>query len=213
MSEQTTNFESGAVRSADRNHLDFTSLPLVGLIGVARTAAEGGTKYGRFNYMKGMPVHDLLNHVFGHLVLYVLGDRSEPHLEHAAWGILAAIQSQTLDPQISAPHMIGPGASLSPAVLAHLDEQAPILKAKREAGEFAGVGNWKLADLPEIKTLLAQRECLQRSTKVPWTTLTTARTESHAPIEQSEHILGAAWSEYTKDRDVAPEGHRVTWNG
>ena len=29
-------FKTGAVRSADTNHLDYTSIPLVGLIGVAR---------------------------------------------------------------------------------------------------------------------------------------------------------------------------------
>ena len=58
-SKQTT----WAVRSADANHLDFASLPLIGLIGVARTAAEGAAKYGRFNYMLGVPVHNLLNHV------------------------------------------------------------------------------------------------------------------------------------------------------
>lgn len=155
--EESTNFASGAVRSADANHMDFTSMPLIGLIAVARTAAEGGTKYGRYNYLQGMPVHDLLNHAFRHITMYTLGDRSEPHLEHAAWGIMAAIQHETLDPELSKPHMLGPGATITPEVQKHLDDNRERLSVMRKAGEFDGIGEWKLTDLPEIKRLLEQR--------------------------------------------------------
>lgn len=155
--EESTKFETGAVRSADANHLDFTSLPLVGLIAVARTAGEGGTKYGRWNYLQGMPVHDLLNHSFRHLVMYTLGDRSEPHLEHAAWGVMAAIQQETLDPSLSKPHMLGPGAMITQEVKKYLDDNKDRLAELRKSGEFDGIGNWKLTDLPEIQRLLEQR--------------------------------------------------------
>ena len=151
-SKQTT----WAVRSADANHLDFASLPLIGLIGVARTAAEGAAKYGRFNYMLGFPVHDLLNHAIRHIVMFLLGDRSEPHLEHAAWGLLAAIQQNTLDPELSAPHLLGPGASLTEAVRKVLADNAPALAAQRRAGVFDELSRWQIADLKEIRTLLAQ---------------------------------------------------------
>lgn len=156
--EESTNFASGAVRSADANHLDFMSLPLIGLIGAARTASEGGTKYGRYNYLQGMPSHDLLNHCFRHLVMYALGDRSEPHREHAVWGLLASIQQDTLDPELSKPHMLGPGATITPEVQKHLDDNKERLAAMRKAGEFDGIGEWKLTDLPEIKRLLEQRK-------------------------------------------------------
>jgi len=129
----------------------------VGLIGVARTAAEGAAKYGRLNYVQGLPVHDLLNHTIGHIVQFLLGDRTQPHLEHAAWGVLAAIQSHTLDPDLSSKHLLGPGATLSAANLDHLESQAPALKAARDAGEFADSGSWNLRDVPEISGLLAQR--------------------------------------------------------
>jgi len=156
--EESTKFETGAVRSADANHLDFTSLPLIGLIAVARTAAEGATKYNRHNYMLGMSANDLLNHVYRHITLYTLGDRTEPHLEHAAWGVMAAIQQETLDPGLSKPHMLGPGATITPEVRKHLEDNKERLSAMRKAGEFDGIGDWKLTDLPEIKLLLAQRK-------------------------------------------------------
>lgn len=157
MSDQTQKYESGSVRSADANHLDFTSIPLVGLIAVARTSAEGAEKYGRLNYMKGMPVHDLLNHAMRHQVMHLLGDRSEPHLAHAAWNILAAIQSQTLDPHLSAPHMLGPGATLTEAAKGHLAMNEDRLSKLRASGAFAHSGEWSLSDLPEIREIIGQR--------------------------------------------------------
>lgn len=155
--EESANFASGAVRSADTANFDYTSMPLIGVMAVARTASEGATKYGRLNYVQGFPVHDLLNHAFHHLVQYTLGDRSQPHLEHAAWGLLAAIQQDTLDPELSKPHMLGPGATITPEVQKHLDDNKEQLAARRKAGEFDGIGDWKLTDLPEIRRLLEQR--------------------------------------------------------
>lgn len=43
---------TGALCSADANHLNFTSPPLIGPIGVALTASESGAKYDVHNYMK-----------------------------------------------------------------------------------------------------------------------------------------------------------------
>ena len=157
-----TNFKTGAVRSSDANHLDFTSIPLVGLIAVARTASEGAAKYGRLNYMRGMEIHDLLNHVFRHTTMYLLGDRSEPHLEHAAWGMMAAVQSSILDPDLSSRHLLARGAKLSQDALHGMDKDDPALAAARSRGDFAESGKWSLADLPEIKTILAARKPTER---------------------------------------------------
>lgn len=156
MTPPDNEFGSGAVRSADAEGMDFTSLPLIGLLAVARTTAEGAAKYGRFNYLLGMPAHDLLNHAMRHIVLWLLGDRSESHLGHAAWGVLAAIQSDILDPAINAPHLLGPGATLTPAVRSHLAETAAVFAERRRT--IPTQAPWKLADLPEIAAILAQRE-------------------------------------------------------
>lgn len=148
-------FAGGAVRSADADGLDFTSIPIIGLIGVARTASEGATKYGRLNYMLGMSSHSLLNHVIRHIYLHLAGDRSEPNLSHAAWGIMAAIQSEVLKPEVSEPHMLGPGMTLTEANRKELDDHRDELAAKRKAGEFEGLGNWNVLDLPEVALLVS----------------------------------------------------------
>jgi hypothetical protein len=76
------------------------------------------------------------------------------------WGLMAAIQQDTLDPELSKPHMLGPGATLTPEVLKHLDDTKADLAARRKAGEFDGLGDWRLVDLPEIKRLLEQRKAV-----------------------------------------------------
>jgi hypothetical protein len=150
--------KSGAVRSADADLFSYTSLPMLGLMGVARTAVEGKTKYGRLNYKQGMPVHQYLDHAIHHLVKYTAGDRSEPNLEHAAWGLLAAVESAILHPELNAPHDLGPGSTITPAIHAHLDSIRDDLTARRRAGEFAKIGQWRLADLPDVRDLLRERE-------------------------------------------------------
>lgn len=153
------NAKTGAVRSPDVDNFSYSSLPLLGLIGVARTSAEGLEKYGRMNYRRGMPVHQYIDHVMHHLVLDQLGDRSQPNLEHAAWGILAAIESRILHPELNEAHDLGPGMTITPAMLRYMDEQAPILSAGRKYRKEAGIelGNWRLSDLPDVVRLLEDR--------------------------------------------------------
>jgi hypothetical protein len=73
---------------------------------------------------------------------------------------LASVQQNALDQSVSAPYLLGPGATITPEVQAHLDANKDDLAARRKAGEFAGIGEWNLRDLPEIKTLLAQRKSM-----------------------------------------------------
>jgi hypothetical protein len=98
----TAKFGTGAVRSSDVEEFRYDLVSPIGLREVARACAEGAGKYGDWNWEKGMPVHDLLNHVLAHIYQFLGGDRSEPHLGHAAWGILAAIHSHELWPELNA---------------------------------------------------------------------------------------------------------------
>jgi len=98
----TAKFGTGAVRSSDVEEFRYDLVSPIGLREVARACAEGASKYGDWNWEKGMPVHDLLNHVLAHIYQFLGGDRSEPHLGHAAWGILAAIHSHELWPELNA---------------------------------------------------------------------------------------------------------------
>jgi hypothetical protein len=106
---ETVEFATGAVRSSDAEATRYDLISPIGLEAVARTCAEGAARYGDWNWEKGMPVHDLLNHAIRHVYLYLAGDRSEPHLPHAAWGLLAAIHSDELWPELNRGTLRGPG--------------------------------------------------------------------------------------------------------
>lgn len=151
------NFSTGAVRSADVDGYDFASMPLLGLLGVLRIAGCGGTKYGRFNYMKGMPVHVTLNHVAIHLIKYLLGDRSEDHLSKVAWGAMVANQTAILQPELAEPHLLGPGATITEAILAELARGREERARKRASGEMDRLFEWTLADLAEVAQILEAR--------------------------------------------------------
>lgn len=98
----TAKFGTGAVRSDTFEEFRYDLVSPIGLREVARTCAEGAAKYSDYNWERGMPVHDLLNHAIAHIFQFLSGDRSEPHLPHAAWNLLAAIHSAELWPDLNA---------------------------------------------------------------------------------------------------------------
>lgn len=106
---QKTEFISGAVRSSDAAGTRYDLLSPIGLRRIAETAKEGADKYDDFNWEKGMPIHDLLNHAIKHIYQYLEGDRSEDHLAHAGWGLLAACHSEESWPELNAGTLRGPG--------------------------------------------------------------------------------------------------------
>ena len=97
----TAKFGTGAIRSDTFEEFRYDLVSPIGLREVARACAEGAAKYGDWNWEKGMPVHDLLNHAIAHIYGFLSGDRSEPHLGHAAWNLLAAIHSHELWPHLN----------------------------------------------------------------------------------------------------------------
>ena len=97
----TSKFGTGAVRSDTFEEFRYDLVSPIGLREVARACAEGAEKYGDWNWEKGMPAHDLLNHAIAHIYGFLSGDRSEQHLGHAAWNLLAAIHSHELWPHIN----------------------------------------------------------------------------------------------------------------
>lgn len=94
-------FDTGAVRSSDAEGARFDLVSPIGLRRVAEACNEGAAKYGDYNWEKGMPIGDLLNHAIQHLYKYLSGDRSEDHLGHAAWGCMAACHSEESWPQLN----------------------------------------------------------------------------------------------------------------
>lgn len=158
---EDTNFATGAIRSADANELRFDLIHPVAMLALAKTYGEGAAKYGAVNWERGMGVHDLLNHALRHIYLHLAGDRSEPHLPHAAWGLMAAIVSDTLWPALNAPHLRGPGCTLTPEVLARQADEDEACRAFRRSPEAATLSAWTTAGLPDVRTILAQREAME----------------------------------------------------
>lgn len=104
-------FETGAVRSADRDEERWDLISPIGMKALARTYAEGAAKFGDANWENGMPVTDLLNHGIAHIYAFLSGDRGEDHLGHAAWNILGAIHSLEKWPALNAGLLRGPGCA------------------------------------------------------------------------------------------------------
>lgn len=171
--------ETGAVRSADVDGMDFCSLPLLGLLGVIKNGGSGGVKYGRFNYMLGMPIHETINHVVIHLIKWLLGDRKEDHLSKVAWGAMVANQTELLNPDMAEPHLLGPGAILTDALLAELERGKAERDQRRTNGEFEELFALTLADIPQVQAILAARKP-GRATKPISETL--ANVESSSPL-------------------------------
>lgn len=74
-------YSSGAKRGAVREA--YHLIPPLGLQAVAEAMATGGARYGTGNW-RGLPKEVMVNHAIRHLVLWLAGDRSEPHASHAA---------------------------------------------------------------------------------------------------------------------------------
>jgi len=93
-------FATGAVRGRDAEAERWDLIPVLGLVRLARTCAEGAKRYGVGNWLRGIPVSDLVNHAIRHLYLYLAGDKTEDHLAHAAWNILAACHMEMAQPDM-----------------------------------------------------------------------------------------------------------------
>lgn len=99
--DRTVRYSNGAVRSSDAEATRYDLVTPIGLAAVAAACAEGAARYGDFNWEKGMPAADLINHGLRHIYLFLAGDRSEDHLGHAAWNIMGAIHSLEVWPDLN----------------------------------------------------------------------------------------------------------------
>lgn len=105
-------FSTGAVRSKEADDMRHDLVSPIGLRRVAMACAEGIRKgYGAYNWEKGMPIHDILNHAVEHIRRYLSGDRSEDHLGHLVWNAMAACHSEELWPHLNVGTLRGPGCT------------------------------------------------------------------------------------------------------
>jgi len=98
--EPQQTFSTGATRGTDADNARFDLITPIGLRRLAETCAEGAKKYGDFNWEKGIPATQMLNHAIRHLYLWLQGDRSEDHLAHAAWNTLGVCHFEEVMPEM-----------------------------------------------------------------------------------------------------------------
>ena len=75
--ERMTQFPTGAVRGTDAAGVRFDLITPIGLRRLAETCAEGAAKYGPFNWTRGIPASEMLNHAIRHIYLWLQGDAEE----------------------------------------------------------------------------------------------------------------------------------------
>jgi hypothetical protein len=156
MPEPDKNFDTGAVRSNDLENLRFDLIHPIALIALARTYGEGAKKYGDFNWERGMPASSLLNHAIRHIYLFLSGDRSEPHLPHAAWGVMAAIVSMELWPELNHGTLRGCGCTIDDHV-AHMQLQLDQELAEyRRSEQAVQDSRWAPCDLADVDRIVYQ---------------------------------------------------------
>jgi len=100
MTEQMKQHHTGAVRSSDADNVAYHLISPVGLRRIAETYAEGSKKYGDYNWEKGFNVGETLNHTVRHIYMFLDGDKSEDHLAHAAWNLIAVMHFQERMPHL-----------------------------------------------------------------------------------------------------------------
>lgn len=96
-----TQFSTGAVRSSDKANVRYDLISPIGMRRLAETMEEGRKKYGYFNWERGMPIGDILNHAIAHIYAYLEGKpTNEDDLAHAAWGLFAAMHMEETHPNL-----------------------------------------------------------------------------------------------------------------
>lgn len=110
--DDMTVFQSGATRSQDKANVRYDLISPHALFRIAVVCHNGAKKYFPFNYEKGMPISDILNHAIAHIYKYLSGEESdEDDLAHAFWNLHAAIDMEHRHPTMD--HGLRPGHKLS----------------------------------------------------------------------------------------------------
>lgn len=100
MSGNIKKFSTGAVRSSDADSVRYDLISPIALRRLAETYAEGAKKYGPNNWLKGIPVSDLLNHALRHINLWMSDDCTEDHLAHAVWNLCSIMHFEETRPDL-----------------------------------------------------------------------------------------------------------------
>jgi len=91
MSDEKVKYKTGATRSTGVVGFAYHLISTWGLRRLAKRYALGAGVHGARNWEEGIPVSDTIDHMIGHLMLYLEGDRSDDHMAAIAWGAFAVM--------------------------------------------------------------------------------------------------------------------------
>lgn len=89
-SGERTNFDTGAVRDASAGKGTPSLIPPIAIRKMARRFEDGATKYGRDNWMKGIPLSRYQDSLMRHLLQWAEGDTTEDHAGAVLWNMACA---------------------------------------------------------------------------------------------------------------------------
>ena len=119
-SGQRTEFETGAVRDMHEGKGDFVAMPADALLRLSKLYEAGAKKYGRFNYLKGIPISSFMDSALRHIYKYLAGWDDEDHLSAAAFNILGAMQMEEVKPEMNDLAPIYPQSPMDADIKEHL---------------------------------------------------------------------------------------------
>lgn len=93
-------FNTGAVRDMQTGKGDMASLPNAAILRLSKHYEAGASKYGRWNYTKGIPISSFLDSALRHLFKYMDGWDDEDHLAAAAFNVLGAMEMEEKHPEL-----------------------------------------------------------------------------------------------------------------
>ena len=86
-------YKSGASRN-DIGKIRLDLIPPEALLELGEVFGEGAVRHGDENWKKGMPNSVVINHMMRHLLLYMTGDRDEPHMGKVMFGCCVLIWNE-----------------------------------------------------------------------------------------------------------------------
>lgn len=92
-SGKRSEFDTGAVRDAMEGKGMPSLLPISALRAASKRFEDGATKYGRDNWMKGIPLSRYIDSLYRHLWQFMEGDESEDHAGAIIWNAMCLVQT------------------------------------------------------------------------------------------------------------------------
>lgn len=94
MTDQNRQFKTGAQRDTGDGKLCMSLVPQEELNRVMKRYLSGASKYGKNNWVKGMPLSVYFDSAHRHLQAWWQGDQDEDHAAAVVWNMLCAMWTE-----------------------------------------------------------------------------------------------------------------------